>query len=106
MATPKLHHYIRDARYIFHEHGMTDHASLIFTIDIENADMGPGVFCANPNLLNHPNYKALIDNVIRYITIYALADKESPLYHKLMSNFIDKINVQEEIVSLEIVREQ
>ena len=68
--------------------------------------MGPGVFRANPNLLNHPNYVTLIDNVIRFTTIDALTGKESPFYHKLMSNFIDKLNVQEEIVSLEIVREQ
>ena len=56
LVTPKFQQYIRDARFIFHEHGLTDHASLIFTIDIENADMGPGVFRANANLLNHPNY--------------------------------------------------
>ena len=34
LATPKLLEYISDARYVFHEHSLTDHASLIFTIDI------------------------------------------------------------------------
>ena len=35
LVTPKLQGYIRDARYVFHEHTLTDHASLIFTIDID-----------------------------------------------------------------------
>ena len=44
--------------------------------------------------------------MIRFTTIDALKDKNSPFYYELMSNFIDKINVQEEIVTLEIVKEQ
>ena len=44
--------------------------------------------------------------MIRFTTIDALKDKNSPFYYELMSNFIDKITVEEEIVSLEIVREQ
>ena len=64
-ATPKLLSHIKEAKYIFHEHSLSDHASLIFTIDVEEADRGPGVFRANPNLLNCPNFKILLDNAIR-----------------------------------------
>ena len=35
LATPKLLPFIRDARYVYHEHSLTDPASLIFTMDIE-----------------------------------------------------------------------
>ena len=91
LVTPKLLEYIRDA-------------SLIFTIDIEKAERGPGFFRANPNLINHPNYKVLIDNVIRFTIIDSLKDKTSHLYHQIITNFIDKLTVQEEIVSLEIIK--
>ena len=64
LVTPKLLGHIKDARYIFHEHSVSDHANLIFTIDIEEADLGPGVFRANPNLLNCPNYKVPLDNAL------------------------------------------
>ena len=73
---------IKDARYIFHEHAITDHASLIFTIDIEEADQGPGVFRANPNMLNCPNYKVLLDNAKRFTIMDAIKDK-SELRKKL-----------------------
>ena len=72
LGTPKLVGHIKEARYIYHEHSITDHASLLFTIDIEEAEMGPGVFRANPNLLNCPNYKVLIDNVIRFTLMEAI----------------------------------
>ena len=55
LVTPKLMPYISEARYVFHEHELTDHASLIFTLDIKNAEMGKGLFRAKPALLKHPN---------------------------------------------------
>ena len=55
LITPSLMPFISEARYIFHEHDISDHASLLFTIDIKKADDGPGFFRANPVLLNHPN---------------------------------------------------
>ena len=82
LVTPKLLGHIKDARYIFHEHAITDHASLIFTIDIEEADQGPGVFRANPNMLNCPNYKVLLDNAKRFTIMDAIKDK-SELRKKL-----------------------
>ena len=44
------------AKYLFQEHDITNHAFLIFTIDIEKAEKAR-FFRANPALLNHPNYK-------------------------------------------------
>ena len=38
--------------------------------------------------------------------IDSLKDKTTPLYHQIMTNFIDKITTQEEIVTLEIIRAQ
>ena len=58
--------YTSEARYVFYEHAISDHASLLFTLDIEKAEKGPGIFRENPVLLNHPNYKTLINNVIRF----------------------------------------
>ncbi len=104
LATPKLLEHIKDARYVFHEHSITDHASLIFTIDIEEADIGPGVFRANPNLLNCPNYKVLLDNAIRFTIMEAIKDKTTETYMDIAKNFSQKIRIQEEIVGLELLR--
>ena len=68
--------------------------------------MGPGIFRANPNLLNRTNYKILIDNVIRFTIIDSLKDKNLPLYHQILTHFIEKITIQEEISTLEIVTSQ
>ena len=38
--------YITEARYVFHDQEVTEHASLIFTIDIENAKLGKNIFRA------------------------------------------------------------
>ena len=48
LATLKLQPFISDTRYVFHKHELTDHASLIFTIDIEKAEQGQGVFRLTP----------------------------------------------------------
>ena len=55
-------HFISEARYVFHEHKISGHASLLFTVDIEKSEKGPGIFRANPSLLNHPIYKTFINN--------------------------------------------
>ena len=104
LVTPKLLEHIKDAKYVFHEHSITDHASLIFTIDIEEADMGPGVFRANPNLLNCPNYKVLLDNAIRFTIMEAIKDKTTETYMDIAKNFSKKVRIQEEIVGLELLR--
>ena len=103
LATPKLSPFISEARYVFHEHELTDHASLIFTLDIEKAERGPGVFRAHPALLKHPNYKTLINNVIRFSVIDVIANKESQVYKEILDNFNKKIAIQEEIVNLEVM---
>ena len=69
LVTLNLIRYISEARYVFHEHEISDHASLLFTLDIEKAEKGPVVFRANPALLKHPNYKTLINNVIRFSVV-------------------------------------
>ena len=80
LLSPKLMSHMKDARYIFHEHSVSDHASLIFTINIEEADRGPAVFRANPNLPNCPNYKDLLDNAIRFTIMEAIKDKSTETY--------------------------
>ena len=103
LATPSLMLFISESRYIFHEYEITDHACLIFTIDIEKAEKGLGVFRANPALLKHPNYKTLINNVIRFSVIDVIKNKDSTLYKEILENFNNKIAKQEEIVNLEVV---
>ena len=83
-----------------------DHASLIFTIDKEEADQGPGVFRLNPNLLNCPNYKVLLDKAIRFTIMDAIKDKSTETYRDIATNFAKKVRTQEEIVTLELVRHQ
>ena len=99
----KFHLLLLKQDIVFHEHELTDHASLIFTLDIEKAERGPGVFRAHPALLKHPNYKTLINNVIRFSVIDVIANKESQLYNKILDNFNNKIAIQEEIVNLEVM---
>ena len=103
LVTPKLMPFITEARYVFHEHVLKDRASLLFTLNIKKPEKGPGIFSANPSLLNHPNYKKFINNVIRFTVIDAIKDKESLLYCQIMDNFNKKIAIQEEIVSLKII---
>ena len=75
LVTPKLMPFVSEAIYLFHEHKISDHSSLLFTLDIEKSEKGPGILRANPSLLNHPNYKTLINNVIRFIVLDAIKDK-------------------------------
>ena len=96
--------FISEVIYVFHEYELTDHARLLFTLDIKKAEKGSGIFRANPSLLNHPKYKTLIYNVIRFTVIDAIKDKESLLYCQIMDNFNKKIAIQEEIVSLKIMK--
>ena len=93
-STPKLLSHIKYAKCIFHEHSLSDHASLIFTIDVEEADMGPGVFRANPNLLNCPNFKILVDNAIRFTLMDAIKDKSSEFYKDIATSFSKKLRIQ------------
>ena len=100
---PSLFPCISEARYIFPEHYITDHASLIFTIDIKKAKKGPVVFRANTALLKHPNYKTLINNVIRSLVIDVIKNKEPMLYKEILESFNNKKAIQEQIVNLEVV---
>ena len=101
LVTHKLLGHIKDARYIFHEHSVSDHARLIFTIDIEEADRGPGVFRANPNLLNCPNYKVLLDNAIRFTIMEAIKEKSTETYMDIAKNFSNKHRTSETPIRLE-----
>ena len=47
------------------------------TIDVDEADRGPGVFRANPNLLNCTNFKILLDNAIIFTLMDAINDKST-----------------------------
>ena len=95
LVTPKLMPFVSKGRYLFHEHEISDHTSLLFTLDIEKVDKGPGIFRVNPSLLNHSNYKTVINNIIRFTVIDAIKDKESPIYSQIMDNFDKKITIQE-----------
>ena len=95
--------FISKAQYVFHEHKILVHASLLFTINIEKAEKGPGVFRANPALLNQPNYKTLINNVIRFSVIDDIKTKNRQIYIQILDNFNNKIAIQEEIVNLEVI---
>ena len=99
LVTPKLLGHIKDARYIFHEHSVSDHASLIFTIDIEEADLGPGVFRANPNLLNCPNYKVLLDNAIRFTIMEVIKDKTTETYMDIAKKFRIKLGFKKKLLA-------
>ena len=83
LATPSLFPCISVARYIFPEHYITDHASLIFTIDIKKAEKGRGVFRANPSLVRHPNYKTLISNIIIFSVNDVIKNKNSTIYKEI-----------------------
>ena len=60
---------------MFHEYAISDHASLLFTLDIEKAEKDPGIFRENPALLN---YKTLINNVIKFSVINDIKTKTHP----------------------------
>ena len=79
---------------------------MIFTIDIKEADKRPGVFRANPNLLNCPNYNVLLDNDIRFTIMEAIKDKSTETYRDIATNFAKKVRTQEEIIALELLRHQ
>ena len=82
--------FMSEVRYVFHDHKISNHASLLFTIDIEKAEKGPRIFRANPSLLKHPNYKTLIINVIKFMVIDTIKDKESSIYCHILENFNKK----------------
>ena len=57
----------------------------------------------NPALLNHPNYKTIINNIIRFSVIDDNKNKDSTIYSQILDNFNNKIAIQEEIVNLEVI---
>ena len=87
-----------------HPFEISDHASLSFTIDFEQAPQGIGTFKAHPLILKHTSYKTLIHNVLRHAIIDGLSDKTSDFYNECITNLINKSSIQEEIVTLEMIK--
>ena len=72
-------------------------------IDSEKQEKGKGIFCANPSLLNHPNYVTLSHNVIYKDILEAINKNSSTLYNENRFVFLELITVQEELVKVKML---
>ena len=85
---------------LFHTHDVTDHASLIVTVDIEAQKNGPGIFRARAGIQYIQKYQSLIKNTIKKILFNNIKKGSNKAIDIQRSLFQHRLDTEEDLEKL------
>ena len=85
---------------LFHTHDVTDHASLIVTVDIEAQKNGPGIFRARAGIQYIQKYQTLIKNTIKKILFNNIKKGSNKAIDIQRSLFHHRLDTEEDLEKL------
>ena len=95
LGTPSLCYSISNVTHVMHEYDITDHASTYFSIDFQPTNYGPGVFRAQPSLLQNKEYISIINNLIFRTILDDLKDQNDPITVNWKKNLLEKETLEQ-----------